>query len=142
MTNEQWLMYVYSIYPDGSFLALWVLSFISWSIILGILWIAHLEASCEAATAFHRLGKYKIGITALLVTLILVSNLVPSKKYFLYILATPYVVESGESIVQQLEDKTSKLYKINKLLDAKLDSVLDELTIKESNEKSQIKESN
>ena len=51
----------------------------------------------------------------------------PDKRTMLYIVATPYVVETGKTLMESLNDETSKLYKLNQLLDASLDKALEHL---------------
>ena len=55
---------------------------------------------------------------------IFLSNLVPNREHFIYIIATPYVVESGKSIVESLQDPSSKLSKLNQMTDKALDKAL------------------
>ena len=139
MTNEQWLVYIWSIYPNGGFKVFWVMSLV---LVLGLLTFA--AASFFSDTGGYRyteeekntylwrkLGKYKVIVPSVLLSFIFLSNLVPSREHFAYIIATPYVVESGKSIVDSLNDPASKLYKLNSIMDKGLDKVLDELTKKE-----------
>ena len=58
---------------------------------------------------------------------ILISHLIPKREYFAYIIATPYVVESGKTIVETLSDPNSKLSKLNQIMDKGLNKVLDQL---------------
>ena len=138
MTNEQWLVYLWSIYPNGGFKVFWVISLI---MVLALLTLA--AASFFSDTSGYRyseeekntylwrkLGKWKIIVPSVLLSFIFLSNLVPSREHFAYIIATPYVVESGKSIVDSLNDPASKLYKLNSIMDKGLDKVLDELTKK------------
>ncbi len=62
-----------------------------------------------------------------MLVLIFLSNLFPSKRDFVYILAAPYVVDSGKSLIESLQDPTSKAFKINQLLDKSLDKALEQL---------------
>ena len=73
---------------------------------------------------WRKLGKYKIIVPSVLLLLIFLSNLVPSREHFAYIIATPYVVESGKSIVDSLNDPNSKLSKLNQMTDKVLDKTL------------------
>ena len=71
------------------------------------------------------MGKWKIIIPSVLLVLIFLSNLVPSNRnHFLYIIATPYVVDSGKSIIESLQDPNSKLSKLNQMTDKALDKAL------------------
>ena len=132
MTNEQWLVYLWSIYPNGGFQVFWVISLI---LVLALLTLA--GASFFPDTGGYRypeeekntylwrkLGKYKIIVPSVLLLFIFLSNLVPSREHFAYIIATPYVVESGKSIVDSLNDPSSKLSKLNQMTDKALDKAL------------------
>ena len=79
---------------------------------------------------WRQLGKWKVIVPSVLLLFIFLSNLVPSREHFAYIIATPYVVESGKSIVDSLNDPASKLYKLNSIMDKGLDKVLEELNKK------------
>ena len=132
MTNEQWLVYLWSIYPNGGFQVFWVISL---ALVVGLLTFA--AASFFSDTNAYRyseeekdtylwrkLGKYKVIVPSILLLFIFLSNLVPSREHFAYIIATPYVVESGKSIVDSLNDPASKLYKLNSIMDKALDKAL------------------
>ena len=74
--------------------------------------------------------KYKGYITVFTATplvLIVLSSFVPDKRTILYIVATPYAVETGKTLMESLNDETSKLFKLNQLLDASLDKALEHL---------------
>ena len=132
MTSEQWLVYLWSIYPNGGFQVFWVIS-----LILVVALLTFTAASFFSDTSGYRyseeekntylwrkLGKYKVIMPSVLLLFIFLSNLVPSREHFAYIIATPYVVESGKSIVDSLNDPSSKLYKLNKMTDKALDKAL------------------
>ena len=134
MTQEQWLVYLWAIYPNGGFLVFWVICF---AIVLFIIFISFVNISVEDGFSlpkeqrekyvWTKLGWWKISIPSILVLLIFLSNLVPNREYFAYIVATPYVVDSGKSIIETLDDPNSKLSKLNKIMDKGLDKVLLEL---------------
>ena len=140
MTQEQWLVYLWSIYPNGGFTQFW---FICLILVVGLLVFS--AASFFSDTGgysryteeekntylWRKLGKYKVIVPSVLLLFIFLSNLVPSREHFAYIIATPYAVESGKSIVDSLNDPASKLYKLNSIMDKGLDKVLDELNKKE-----------
>ena len=139
MTQEQWLVYIWSIYPNGGFQVFWVMCL---CVVAVFLFIA--AASFFSDTNGYRyseeekdtylwrqLGKYKVIVPSVLLLFIFLSNLVPNREHFAYIIATPYVVESGKSIVDSLNDPTSKLHKLNSIMDKGLDKVLEELNKKE-----------
>ena len=140
MTQEQWLVYLWSIYPNGGFQQFWAICLV---LVAGLLTFT--AASFFSDTGGYRyteeekntylwrkLGKYKVIVPSVLLSFIFLSNLVPNREHFAYIIATPYVVESGKSIVDSLNDPASKLYKLNSIMDKGLDKVLDELTKKET----------
>ena len=132
MTNEQWLVYLWSIYPNGEFQVFWVMCLV---LVIALLTftainyfsdISGYRYSEEEKNTYlwRKLGKWKITIPSVLLSFILLSNLVPSREHFLYIIATPYVVDSGKSIIESLQDQNSKLYKLNKMTDKALDKAL------------------
>ena len=142
MTQEQWLVYLWSIYPNGGFQVFWVaclamvflfLCFTAVSFFTDTSgWRASRYTEIEKDTyVWRKLGKWKVTVPSVLLSFIFISNLVPSREHFAYIIATPYVVESGKSIVDSLNDPSSKLSKLNQMTDKALDKVLDELTKKE-----------
>ena len=138
MTQEQWLVYIWSIYPNGGFQVFWVaclamvflfLCFTAASFFTDTSgWRASRYTEIEKDTyVWRKLGKWKVIVPSVLLSFIFISNLVPSREHFAYIIATPYVVESGKSIVDSLNDPTSKLSKLNSIMDKGLDKVLEEL---------------
>ena len=142
MTQEQWLVYIWSIYPNGGFQVFWVMCLCVVAVFLFIAatsyftdtsgWRASRYTETEKDTyLWRKLGKYKVIVPSVLLLFIFLSNLVPSREHFAYIIATPYVVESGKSIVDSLNDPSSKLYKLNSIMDKGLDKVLEELNKKE-----------
>ena len=124
MTNEQWLVYLWSIYPNGGFMHLWVVLLVVF--VVGILWtgIIHYDGDGDETTLWSKMGKWKIAIPSILVVFIILSYLVPKRDHFILILATPYAVEAGKSIVDSLNDPNSKLSKLNKMTDKALDKAL------------------
>ena len=132
MTNEQWLVYIWSIYPNGGFQVFWVIC-----LLLVLALLAFTAASFFSDTSGYRyseeekntylwrqLGKWKVIVPSVLLLFIFLSNLVPNREHFAYIIATPYVVESGKSIVDSLNDPSSKLSKLNQMTDKALDKAL------------------
>ena len=132
MTQEQWLVYLWSIYPNGGFQVFWVISL---ALVVGLLTFA--AASFFSDTNAYRyseeekdtylwrqLGKWKVIVPSVLLSFIFFSNLVPSREHFVYIIATPYVVDSGKSIIESLQDPNSKLSKLNQMTDKALDKAL------------------
>ena len=128
MTNEQWLVYLWSIYPNGGFMHLWVVLLVVF--VVGILFIGiiHHEGDRDETTMWSILGKWKIAIPSVLVLFIFLSLLVPKRDHFILILATPYAVEAGKSLADSLNDPTSKMFKLNQLVDKGLEKMLKELS--------------
>ena len=147
MTNEQWLVYLYSIYPEGGFQIFYITT--------GVLSLAFLlvirsdyyrdanrtynpvtdqkftpetKAEYLSNKSYTKLGKLKYIIPVTLLSLAVLCNLVPNKNAFIYIIATPYLVDGTKSTIDLLQDPTSKLYKVNQLLDKGLDRALQELS--------------
>lgn len=124
MTKEQWLVYLWSIYPQGVFTQIWIVLFILFAITMSFVAFNHFDCCADETTVWSKMGKWKIGIPSLLVIFIFLSLLIPKRDHFLLIIATPYVVDSGKSIIESLQDPNSKLYKLNKMTDKALDKVL------------------
>ena len=127
MTNEQWLVYLWSIYPSGGYQVFYAILLIAYLFFIIFALISHSDTSdiYRTDTVWYKMGKWKIIIPSVLLVLIFLSNLVPSNRnHFLYIVATPYVVDSGKSIIESLQDPTSKLSKLNQMTDKALDKAL------------------
>ena len=127
MTNEQWLVYLWSIYPGGGYQVFYAILLIAYLAFIGFMLISHSDTSdrYKTKTIWYKMGKWKIIIPSVLLVLIFLSNLVPSNRnHFLYIIATPYVVDSGKSIIESLQDPNSKLSKLNQMTDKALDKAL------------------
>ena len=127
MTNEQWLVYLWSIYPSGGYQIFYAIFLIAYLFFIIFALISHSDTSdrYKTETVWYKMGKWKIIIPSVLLVLIFLSNLVPSNRnHFLYIVATPYVVDSGKSIIESLEDPNSKLSKLNQMTDKALDKAL------------------
>ena len=127
MTNEQWLVYLWSIYPSGGYQVFYVICLCAFLVFIGFMLIMHSDTSdrYKTETIWFKMGKWKIIIPSVLLVLIFLSNLVPSNRnHFLYIVATPYVVDSGKSIIESLQDPNSKLSKLNQMTDKALDKAL------------------
>ncbi len=123
MTQEQFIIYLYGIYPEGG------LSFFAVGMLLAffglrtVVWIYREENDGDFDTPYETYIK-PVKVAGFLVSMVLVVGyLIPSKNTFLAVVATPSLVES-------LESKEGKLYKVNKLLNRALDTaekVLDEV---------------
>ena len=137
MTNEQWLVYLYSIYPNGGFTIMWSgllgITLIGLFFLLGEHFIDYDDSNSEKSN-LSKLGKKKYYIPLFLAFMIFLSNLVPTREQFLYIVATPYVVDAGKSLADSFKDPTSKAYKINQLMDKALDKAITNLDDKINNE--------
>ena len=127
MTNEQWLVYLWSIYPSGGYQIFYAIFLIAYLFFIIFALISHSDTSdrYKTETIWYKMGKWKIIIPSVLIVLLFLSNLVPSNRnHFLYIVATPYVVDSGKSIIESLQDPNSKLSKLNQMTDKALDKAL------------------
>ena len=128
MTNEQWLVYLWSIYPNGGFMHLWIVLLVLFTTGIMFASIFHFNGYTEQKTLWSILGKWKIIIPSILVLFIFISYLVPKRDHFLLILATPYAVEAGKSLADSLSDPTSKMFKLNQLVDKGLEKMLKEFS--------------
>ena len=128
MTNEQWLVYLWSIYPNGGFIHLWIVLLVLFTTGIMFASIFHFNGYTEQKTLWSILGKWKIIIPSILVLFIFLSLLVPKRDHFLLILATPYAVEAGKSLADSLNDPTSKMFKLNQLVDKGIEKMLKELS--------------
>ena len=128
MTNEQWLVYLWSIYPDGGFMIIWFILLIICTVFMAFAAVVHFDGYEDETTVWSKLGKWKIAIPSILVLFIFLSLLVPKRDHFLLILATPYAVEAGKTLADSLNDPTSKMFKLNQLVDKSLEKMLKELS--------------
>ena len=128
MTNEQWLVYLWSIYPNGTLIQIWIILLILFAVSMMMLATFHFDKYASGNTLWSKLGKWKIRIPSILVLFIFLSLLVPKRDHFILILATPYAVEAGKSLADSLNDPTSKMFKLNQLVDKSLEKMLKELS--------------
>ena len=128
MTNEQWLVYIWSIYPNGGFIALWIAFLVIFAIGIAFIAINHFGGYKDETTMWSKMGKWKIVIPSILVLFIFLSLLIPKRDHFILILATPYVVEAGKSLTDSLNDPTSKMFKLNQLVDKGIEKMLQEFS--------------
>ena len=127
MTNEQWSVYLWSIYPSGGYQIFYAICLFVYLFFIIFALISHSNTPdiYRTDTVWYKMGKWKIIIPSVLIVLLFLSNLVPSNRnHFLYIVATPYVVDSGKSIIESLQDPNSKLSKLNQMTDKALDKAL------------------
>ena len=103
---------------------IWIVILLSFMVFITVMAMIHFDGDKNETTLWFKMGKWKIIIPSVLLVLIFLSNLVPSREHFAYIIATPYVVESGKSIVDSLNDPSSKLSKLNQMTDKALDKAL------------------
>ena len=139
MTNEQWLVYLWSIYPNGEYTALWVgclCLVMIFLLIIGISYYAdngHRDSKEEQEKyIWAGMGKWKYIVPSILLFLLFISNLVPKRDHFLFIIATPYILDSGKSIIESLQDSNSKLSKLNQITDKALTKAIEYLDSPES----------
>ena len=128
MTNEQWLVYLWSIYPNGTLVQIWIVLLILFAVSMMMLATFHFDKYASEKTLWSKMGKWKIAIPSILVLFIFLSLLVPKRDHFILILATPYAVEAGKSLADSLNDQTSKMFKLNQLVDKGLEKMLQELS--------------
>ena len=128
MTNEQWLVYLWSIYPDGAFMVTWFISLVIFMVFMIFAALNHFDGDEDETTLWSKMGKWKIIIPSILVLFIFLSLLVPKRDHFILILATPYAVEAGKSLADSLNDPTSKMFKLNQLVDKGLEKMIKELS--------------
>ena len=123
MTKEQLLVYIWSIYPEGGAKDFWVVLLILYLAFIIVIYFAYLLNTAEEGSdeereddkddkkerpLFIRLGKWKVSGILFLLFMIFLCNLVPKKEHFIYIVATPFVIESGKTILESLQDPNSK----------------------------------
>ena len=128
MTNEQWLVYIWSIYPNGEFIQIWSVLLVLFATGVMMAAVFHFNGDEDEDTLWSKLGKWKVIIPSILVLFIFLSQLVPKRDHFLLIIATPYAVEAGKSLADSLNDPTSKMFKLNQLVDKSLEKMLKELS--------------
>ena len=122
MTREQWLIYLYGIYPDKGFFGLvFVIGFLLViARILSPLHTAILDSDCEKNyTCLHH-TLYTVRNIVIFAVLLLLASLTPSKKVAVAIFAVPYGVD-------MLENNNSKITKLDEILDLSLDKVISNL---------------
>ena len=143
MTNEQILVYLYSVWPDGEFFYFWMTCLCIWGVYLFVLGLSYTEPCItkeeRQQKLWVKLGHKKIIVPVIICFMLLISHFVPDKKTFTYIIATPYVVDTGKSLVESLQDPSSKAYKINQMIDKGLDKALEALENTENKIETKIK---
>ena len=116
MTNEQLLIYLYGIYPEGEFTRLYT-ALIIILVFASMIWVMFKIGPEEEKINNITLPKFiKRSFIALSILLFL-SNLVPDKKYFVAMVAAPYLKKS-------YIDNNGTLNKLDKILDLSLDKDL------------------
>lgn len=133
MSNEQWIIYLYGVWPDGGWSALLTLLFSLYAFYAGIVashyadhisdwreWKGSKEEYMKNALYAKTVKPYFIKALVSFVILITLANFVPNKNTFLALVATPSLVES-------LESETGKLHKLNKLMDLGIDKAMEKL---------------
>lgn len=145
MTKEQLLVYIWSIYPEGGAKDFWVvllILYLAFIIVIYVAYLLHIDKKNAERSGiereddkddkkerplFIRLGKWKVSGILFLLFMIFLCNLVPKKEHFIYIVATPFVIESGKTILESLQDPNSKLFKLNKITDKSLERLSESL---------------
>jgi len=118
MTNEQWLIYLYGIWPNGGFTAVYWTLLIIISIPSGIAAADYNKdkAYYDSRRTPHLWVTMKskaIKSMIVLSMLVIVSNLIPDKKTMLLLTATP-------TIMQSLNSNDGKLHRIDQIIDKAL----------------------
>lgn len=126
LTQEQWMVYAYSVWPNGGWTFVWGALVIVGLFISIILTCVYFDTNGKDV----RKSTLKIFwiSTVIAIFLLQISFLIPDKKGMAAIIATPYIVEGGKSLVESLKDPNSKAYKINLLIDKSLDKAVEEIT--------------
>lgn len=133
MTSEQWLIYLYSVWPIDWIRALLIV----WTIITLALtfawWVSDAkeeqlkDKTEEGRRAYRRFERIIFSFKYSIPLLILLA-FVPNRNEMLAIIAAPYAVES-------IKDAEGKVMKINKLIDMSLDKAIKELKQENTNGK-------
>ena len=78
MTNEQWLVYLWSIYPSGGYQVFYAILLIAYLFFIIFALISHSDTSdrYRTDTVWYKMGKWKIIISSVLLVLIFLSNLI------------------------------------------------------------------
>ena len=95
MTNEQWLVYIYGIYPEGGITGIM-------TIILIFIGFGYFAALGPGEMTFEKLKKtelHKYAKIFIKVYLVITSigYFIPDKKTFIALIATPTIVETAKS---------------------------------------------
>ena len=134
LTQEQWIVYLYSIWPDGGFSIIYLISLIGIIIYFLILnYDSDLYNSNNPNDRWYKgnspRGKYsrffKV-VPVILILLLVSSNFIPDKKGFLMLIATPYLVDGSKAIID-----SEKASKFSEIIDLSLDKAISELRPKE-----------
>jgi len=110
MSNEQLIIYLYGIYPEGGFV---LLLSVMW-VILVLLWLPIIDGGGNLENKLHIVWKKVMKpFTIVMLVVWLLSALTPDKKTFLLLVATPTIMES-------YTEKNSKLNRLDKIIDKAL----------------------
>jgi len=118
MTQEQWLVYLYGVYPgDGiTFLVImWFMFTVVASVFIGF--IPKKDWDREVYSRVNKFAK-TVWIAG---ALLFIGNFIPDKKTFVAIVATPAIVDS-------YKQEDGKIYKMDLIIDKILDKTVRELT--------------
>ena len=127
MTDEQWIIYFYGIYPNGRLLVIFiiltgllvVIALISYMIYREDLGYAYkrkniLQEYEDSTLLFQKLYKPTKIVGGITIALMVIMSLLPSKDVFLALVATPTVIES-------FQKEGGKLNRVNSIIDKVLE---------------------
>ena len=107
MTNEQWLIYLYGIYPEGGL----SIAMLGVTVTLWLIMLPFLEMITDKAIT--KMLKFNKIVTVITVIVLIIGYFIPPKNVFFTMIAAPYVKES-------LIDDKGKLHKLNNIIDSAL----------------------
>ena len=124
MSNEQWIIYLYGIYPTGGWSFLWGVLLLVTFIVLIPITVDHFatDESEQKNTVYTGLGNWKWILPSVLIFFLFLSSLVPSKNVFLTLVATPTIMEQFNA-----SSTDGKLMKLNNIIDLVLDKAAKDL---------------
>jgi len=118
MTQEQFILYIYGIYPEGGF----TITVVLLSVIMLFAWLPITEGGTEFNKSYTAWKKIAIPLFIITAITVVLSTIIPDKKTFLLLVATPTIIES-------YTEKGGKLNRLDSLIDKalkKADKALDE----------------
>jgi hypothetical protein len=118
MTKEQWLLYLYSIYPDATLI---IFTIIIISIIASLFFITMIDEEEKFRNNVKKFMKKYFYILAIIVAILM---LLPSKKMAIAIYFAP-------DVIKYLDSNNTKLDKIDDILDLAIDKAIKDLKEKQ-----------